>query len=93
MVEEVEELIEGYFMQFDATWNKLRTLNQMIEDTEDFVTIQLDSNRNQVRIRERSCQTGGALSLCDDRGRRRNRAAWTGIKPSSAAHPATYSGT
>lgn len=34
MIEEVEELLEGYFMLLDNSWNKLRTLNQLIEDTE-----------------------------------------------------------
>ena len=35
-------------MQVDNTWNKLQTLTEYIDDTEDFVNLQLDSHRNQL---------------------------------------------
>lgn len=47
-VEEVEQLLESYFMQADNTWNKLQTLTEYIDDTEDYINIQLDSQRNQL---------------------------------------------
>lgn len=47
-VEEVEQLLESYFMQVDNTWNKLQTLTEYIDDTEDYINIQLDSQRNQL---------------------------------------------
>lgn len=47
-VEVVEQLLESYFMQADNTWNKLQTLTEYIDDTEDYVNIQLDSQRNQL---------------------------------------------
>lgn len=47
-VEVVEQLLESYFMQADNTWNKLQTLTEYIDDTEDYINIQLDSQRNQL---------------------------------------------
>lgn len=47
-IEVVEQLLETYFMQADNTWNKLQTLTEYIDDTEDYVNIQLDSQRNQL---------------------------------------------
>jgi len=47
-VEVVEQLLESYFMQVDNTWNKLQTLTEYIDDTEDYINIQLDSQRNQL---------------------------------------------
>jgi magnesium transporter len=47
-IELVEQLLETYFMQADNTWNKLQTLTEYIDDTEDYVNIQLDSQRNQL---------------------------------------------
>lgn len=44
----VEMLLEPYFMQVDNTWNKLQTLTEYIDDTEDFINIELDSHRNQL---------------------------------------------
>ena len=46
----MEELLEGYFMLIDQTWNKLRTLNEYIDDTEDLIRIELDSVRNQQNV-------------------------------------------
>ena len=47
-IEVVEQLLEPFFLQADNTWNKLQTLTEYIDDTEDYVNIQLDSQRNQL---------------------------------------------
>lgn len=47
-VNEVEMLLEAYFMQVDNTCNKLQTLHEYIDDTEDYLNIELDSHRNQL---------------------------------------------
>ena len=44
----VEMLLEPYFMQLDNTFNKLQTLYEYVDDTEDFIHIELDSKRNQI---------------------------------------------
>lgn len=44
----MEVLLEVYFMQVDNTFNKLQTLNEYIEDTEDLVNLKLDQHRNQL---------------------------------------------
>jgi len=41
-------LLEAYFMHIDNTWNRLQTLNEYIEDTEDLVNLKLDQHRNQL---------------------------------------------
>ncbi|KAL6548342.1 Magnesium transporter MRS2-I [Orobanche gracilis] len=47
-VEELEMLLEAYFMQIDGTFNKLTTLREYIDNTEDYINIQLDNHRNQL---------------------------------------------
>ncbi|GAB4815414.1 hypothetical protein N2152v2_002460 [Parachlorella kessleri] len=76
-IEQVEMLLEAYFMQasgigmkesmgtepgagggrtpsprrwhkLDSTWNQLQTLCEYVDDTEDFINIELDSHRNQL---------------------------------------------
>ncbi|XP_014495127.1 magnesium transporter MRS2-I isoform X2 [Vigna radiata var. radiata] len=61
-VEELEMLLEANFMQIDGTLNKLATLREYIDDTEDYINIQhnnslqhvthgctqLDNHRNQL---------------------------------------------
>ncbi|KAM4075581.1 hypothetical protein ACB094_10G180500 [Castanea mollissima] len=47
-IEELEMLLEAYFMQIDGTMNKLTTLREYIDDTEDYINIQLDNHRNQL---------------------------------------------
>ncbi|XP_020959315.1 magnesium transporter MRS2-I isoform X2 [Arachis ipaensis] len=47
-VEDLEMLLEAYFTQIDGTLNKLNTLREYIDDTEDYINIQLDSHRNQL---------------------------------------------
>ncbi|WJX66130.1 Magnesium transporter MRS2-I [Trifolium repens] len=40
-VEELEMLLEAYFMQIDGTLNKLTTLLEYIDNTEDYINIQV----------------------------------------------------
>ncbi|KAL8137069.1 hypothetical protein V2J09_003070 [Rumex salicifolius] len=47
-IEELEMLLEAYFVVIDSTLNKLTSLKEYIEDTEDFINIQLDTVRNQL---------------------------------------------
>ncbi|KAL7081178.1 hypothetical protein ACP275_14G023100 [Erythranthe tilingii] len=47
-VEELEMLLEAYFMQIDSTFNKLNTLREYVDNTEDYINIQLDNHRNQL---------------------------------------------
>ncbi|XP_058086562.1 magnesium transporter MRS2-2-like isoform X2 [Magnolia sinica] len=47
-VEKLEMLLEAYFMQIDGTLNKLTTLREYIDDTEDYINIQIDNHRNQL---------------------------------------------
>ncbi|KAF7123520.1 hypothetical protein RHSIM_Rhsim12G0186700 [Rhododendron simsii] len=47
-IEELEMLLEAYFVVIDSTLNKLTSLKEYIDDTEDFINIQLDSVRNQL---------------------------------------------
>ncbi|XP_078433290.1 magnesium transporter 2 [Wolffia australiana] len=45
---ELEMLLEAYFVVIDSTLNKLTSLKEYIDDTEDFINIQLDNVRNQL---------------------------------------------
>eukprot|EP00897_Mesotaenium_endlicherianum_P009593 jgi/Mesen1/8662/ME000504S08110 len=47
-IEELEQLLEAYFTQVDGTLNKLNALREYIDDTEDYINIQLDNHRNQL---------------------------------------------
>ncbi|KAG6393111.1 hypothetical protein SASPL_147343 [Salvia splendens] len=57
-VEELEMLLEAYFMQIDGTLNKLTTLREYIDNTEDYINIQLDNHRNQLIQLELFLSTG-----------------------------------
>lgn len=61
-VEELEMLLEAYFMQIDSTLNKLSTLREYIDDTEDYINIQLDNHRNQL-IQLELFLSSGTVSL------------------------------
>ncbi|KAK9704914.1 hypothetical protein RND81_07G019800 [Saponaria officinalis] len=61
-VEELEMLLEAYFMQIDSTMNKLTTLREYIDDTEDYINIQLDNHRNQL-IQLELFLSSGTVSL------------------------------
>ncbi|XP_022922716.1 magnesium transporter MRS2-4-like [Cucurbita moschata] len=47
-VEDLEMLLEAYFMQLDGTRNRILSVREYIDDTEDYVNIQLDSQRNEL---------------------------------------------
>ncbi|EPS74231.1 hypothetical protein M569_00526, partial [Genlisea aurea] len=47
-VEELEMLVEAYFMQMDGTLNKLSMLREYIDSTEGYINIQLENRRNQL---------------------------------------------
>lgn len=47
-LQEVEDLLETYFTHIDGTFAELQALDEYIDDTEDFVNIELDSQRNQL---------------------------------------------
>ncbi|KAI4329413.1 hypothetical protein L6164_021679 [Bauhinia variegata] len=47
-IEVLEMLLEAYFVVIDSTLNKLTSLKEYIDDTEDFINIQLDNVRNQL---------------------------------------------
>lgn len=47
-VEELEMLLEAYFVQTDSTLNKLSTLREYVDDTEDYINIMLDDKQNHL---------------------------------------------
>ncbi|XP_021280018.1 magnesium transporter MRS2-3 [Herrania umbratica] len=47
-VEELEMLLEAYFVQIDGTLNKLSTLREYVDDTEDYINIMLDDKQNHL---------------------------------------------
>ncbi|XP_075500840.1 magnesium transporter MRS2-I-like isoform X2 [Primulina tabacum] len=62
-VEELEMLLEAYFIQIESTMNKLSTLREYIDDTEDYINIQLDNHRNQL-IQLELFLSSGTVCLC-----------------------------
>ncbi|KAK4476842.1 hypothetical protein RD792_016002 [Penstemon davidsonii] len=47
-VEDLEMLLEAYFTQLDGIRNKILSVREYIDDTEDYVNIQLDNQRNEL---------------------------------------------
>ncbi|DBA89531.1 TPA: hypothetical protein ACH3X1_016181 [Trebouxia sp. C0004] len=47
-VQKVEMLLETYSMYIYNTYDKLQVLTEYVDDTEDFVNIELDGQRNQL---------------------------------------------
>ncbi|KAF8717133.1 hypothetical protein HU200_026248 [Digitaria exilis] len=47
-IEELEMLVEAYFVQIDGTLNKLYNLREYVDDTEDYINIMLDEKQNQL---------------------------------------------
>lgn len=45
---EVENLLESYFMMVDGTLAKLSGIGEYVDDTEDYINIELDYNRNRL---------------------------------------------
>ncbi|AES62069.2 magnesium transporter MRS2-like protein [Medicago truncatula] len=61
-VEELEQLLEAYFKQSDDTLNKLTALREYIDDSEDYINIQLDNHRNNL-IQLELFLTSGTIGL------------------------------
>ncbi|CAI9104250.1 OLC1v1002885C1 [Oldenlandia corymbosa var. corymbosa] len=47
-VEELEMLLEAYFVRIDGTLNDLSTLREYVDDTEDYINIMLDDKQNHL---------------------------------------------
>nr|XP_043624832.1 magnesium transporter MRS2-3-like isoform X3 [Erigeron canadensis] len=47
-IEELEMLLEAYFVHIDGTLNKLSTLREYVDDTEDYINIMLDDKQNHL---------------------------------------------
>lgn len=47
-VEELEMLLEAYFVQTDGILNKLSALREYVDDTEDYINIMLDDKQNHL---------------------------------------------
>eukprot|EP00899_Mesostigma_viride_P020848 jgi/Mesvir1/28765/Mv19732-RA.1 len=61
-IAELEMLLEVYFMQIDGTVNHLATLREYIDDTEDYINLELDNHRNQL-IQLDLILTAGTLTM------------------------------
>jgi hypothetical protein len=55
----VENLLEAYFMYIDIAHQKLQAIGEFIDDTEDFVNLELDYSRNRCAGRG-GCEGGTA---------------------------------
>ncbi|XP_078172836.1 magnesium transporter MRS2-F-like isoform X2 [Carex rostrata] len=47
-LDELEMLLEAYFVQSEGISNKLTTLREYVDDTEDYINIMLDDMQNQL---------------------------------------------
>ncbi|XP_057806340.1 magnesium transporter MRS2-3-like [Salvia miltiorrhiza] len=47
-VEELEMILEAYFVQIEGTLNKLSALREYVDDTEDYINIMLDDKQNHL---------------------------------------------
>ncbi|KAK6912712.1 hypothetical protein RJ641_022313 [Dillenia turbinata] len=47
-IQELEMLLEAYFVQTDGILQKLSTLSEYVDDTEDYINIMLDDKQNQL---------------------------------------------
>ena len=61
-LQELEDLLETYFTHIDSTYRSLNGLNEYIDDLEDLIEIELDSQRNQL-IKLELILTTATLSL------------------------------
>ena len=46
--QEVENLFDNYFMQVDGLTDKLKSIDEYITNTEEYINIELDSSRNRL---------------------------------------------
>ena len=61
-LETVENLLESYFMTVDGAYDRLVALDEFIQDTEEYINIELDSARNRL-IRLDIVITAGSFSV------------------------------
>ncbi|KAL6964375.1 hypothetical protein U1Q18_035430 [Sarracenia purpurea var. burkii] len=47
-IQELEMLLDAYFVQLEGALNKLSTLREYVDDTEDFINIILDEKQNEL---------------------------------------------
>ncbi|GKE34463.1 magnesium transporter MRS2-3-like protein [Tanacetum coccineum] len=47
-IEELEMLLEPYFVQINGTLNKLTTLKEYVDDTDDYIKIMQDAKQNHL---------------------------------------------
>ncbi|KAI4298968.1 hypothetical protein L6164_032471 [Bauhinia variegata] len=62
-VEDLEMLLEAYFIQLDGTRNKILSVREYIDDTEHSVSIRLDHQRNELE-KLKLKQTIATLAIC-----------------------------
>ncbi|XP_052153766.1 putative magnesium transporter MRS2-D [Oryza glaberrima] len=62
--DELEILLESYFVQIDGTLNNLSTLREYVEDTEDYINMMLDEKQNQLLQMGILLSTGTLVSSC-----------------------------
>ena len=60
--EAVENLLESYFMQIDSAYDRLDAIGEYIEDTEEYINIELDSSRNRL-LRLEIVLTAGTFGI------------------------------
>ncbi|KAK9916261.1 hypothetical protein WJX75_000643 [Coccomyxa subellipsoidea] len=58
---EVEMVLQTYFHNLDNSYNKLQTINEYMDDVEEFIDLEMDAYRNNV-IRMRVMLNASALS-------------------------------
>ncbi|CAJ2673947.1 unnamed protein product [Trifolium pratense] len=63
-VDELEMLLEAYYMQIEGTFSRLSTLRGYIDDTEDYINIQIDNHRNQLIQLELFLNAGELCLAC-----------------------------
>ncbi|OEL24148.1 putative magnesium transporter MRS2-D [Dichanthelium oligosanthes] len=63
-IDELEILLEAYFVQIDGTLNKLSTLREYVDDTEDYINIMLDDKQNQLLQMGIMLSTGTLVVSC-----------------------------
>ncbi|DBB04051.1 TPA: hypothetical protein ACH3X1_013106 [Trebouxia sp. C0004] len=61
-MQQVEMLLEAYFIQMDNTFNRLETMNEYISDTEEYIDLEINNFRNNL-IRTRMILNAGNLVM------------------------------
>ncbi|KAL5215604.1 hypothetical protein ABZP36_007005 [Zizania latifolia] len=62
--DELEILLESYFVQTDGTLNKLSALREYVDDTEDYINMMLDDKQNQLLQMGILLSTGTLVISC-----------------------------